>query len=90
MLISESWLKSWLDTDLPIEDISEVLTMSGIEVDSIDSVAPAFSNVVSGKIIEVKQHPNADRLKICTVDVGSIIEIICGAPNVIENMSKPI
>lgn len=86
MLISESWLKSWLDTDLPIEDISEVLTMSGIEVDSIDSVAPAFSNVVSGKIIEVKQHPNADRLKICTVDVGSIIEIICGAPNVIENM----
>ena len=86
MLISESWLKSWLDTDLSINDISEILTMSGIEVDNIDTVAPAFSNVVLGKVKQVKQHPNADRLKICSVDVGTILEIVCGAPNVTENM----
>ena len=86
MLISESWLKSWLDTDLSIEEISEILTMSGIEVDDVNTVAPAFSNVVVGKVIKVKQHPNADRLKICSVDVGAILEIVCGAPNVNENM----
>ena len=86
MLISESWLKEWLDTNISIEKIADILTMSGIEVESIDPVAPEFTRVVMGKVTEVKKHPNADRLKVCKVDVGEDLEIICGAPNVNENM----
>lgn len=86
MLISESWLRTWLDTNLSIEEVADVLTMAGIEVDSIDTIVPNFSKVVLGKVIKVAKHPNADRLKVCTVNVGKNLEIICGAPNVTENM----
>ncbi|MFL2656449.1 MAG: phenylalanine--tRNA ligase subunit beta [Burkholderiaceae bacterium] len=86
MLISESWLKTWLDTNLSVEKISDVLTMAGIEVDNVESLAPNFSKVVLGRVIKVNKHPNADRLKVCIVDIGEKLEIVCGASNVTENM----
>ena len=86
MLISENWLRSWIDTQLDINQIAEHLTMLGIEVDSINSPVPQFSKVVLGKVFDIQKHPNADKLLLCKVDVGLKLNIICGAKNVEKNM----
>ena len=86
MLISENWLRSWIDTQLDINQIAEHLTMLGIEVDSIKSSVPPFSGVVLGKVFDIEKHPNADKLLLCKVDIGLELNIICGAKNVEKNM----
>ena len=84
MQISEHWLRTWVDPKLSTEELAHLLTMAGLEVESIDNVAPAFSGVVVAEVIEVAKHPNADRLSVCQVNVGSgkPLNIVCGAPNV--------
>lgn len=73
------------------EELAHLLTMSGLEVEEVEPVAPPFSNVVVSKVLEVAKHPNADRLSVCQVDAGTgtILNIVCGAPNVRPGMKVP-
>jgi phenylalanyl-tRNA synthetase beta chain len=83
MKFSFSWLKEWVDLPYSAEELSNILTMGGLEVESMTPAAPPFSGVVIAKILEAVQHPNADRLRVCTVDIGQAepLQIVCGAPN---------
>ena len=88
MQFSESWLRSFVNPPMTSEALSHLLTMSGLEVEEVEPVAPPFSHVVVGKILELARHPNADRLNVCQVDVGigTPLNIVCGAPNVRAGM----
>ncbi|MFM1906783.1 MAG: hypothetical protein RLZZ591_460 [Pseudomonadota bacterium] len=83
MQFSESWLRTFCDPAISTEQLAETLTMAGLEVEELKPVAPPFSKIVIGEIKEASQHPNADRLRVCKVDVGQaeLLEIVCGAPN---------
>ncbi len=83
MKISLSWLKDHLQTDASVDTLVEKLIQLGHEVDGVEDTAAAFKNVVIGHIIAREQHPNADRLGVCQVDVGADepLQIVCGAPN---------
>ncbi|MFC4929630.1 phenylalanine--tRNA ligase subunit beta [Massilia sp. GCM10023247] len=84
MQFSENWLRSMVDPKLSSDELSHLLTMSGLEVEEVEPVAPPFSNVVVAEVVEVAKHPNADRLNVCQVNVGTgeLLNIVCGAPNV--------
>ena len=84
MKISENWLREWVNPDLDSAALAHRLTMLGLEVDSVEPVAPALDQVVVGRVLDVQQHPNADRLSVCSVDVGESepLSIVCGAANV--------
>ncbi|MGG7606719.1 phenylalanine--tRNA ligase subunit beta [Massilia sp. BKSP1R2A-1] len=88
MQFSENWLRSMVDPKLTSDELSHLLTMSGLEVEEVEAVAPPFSNVVVAEVKEVAKHPNADRLNVCQVDVGTgtLLNIVCGAPNVRAGM----
>ncbi len=85
MKFSESWLREWVNPDLSTQELGHQLTMAGLEVDAIDAVAPEHTGVVVGQIIKAEQHPNADKLQVCQVDVGDLseqpLQIVCGASN---------
>ncbi|MFK5985920.1 MAG: phenylalanine--tRNA ligase subunit beta [Pseudomonadota bacterium] len=85
MKLSESWLREWVNPSLTTEQLAHQLTMAGLEVDAIEAVAPEHSGVVIGQIITAEQHPNADKLQVCQVDVGELseqpLQIVCGASN---------
>ncbi len=84
MNILSSWLREWISPDVSDEVLAEQLTMAGLEVDGIDSVAPVFNKVVVGSVVSCEKHPDADKLNLCQVDVGEgdNLQIICGAKNV--------
>ncbi|CAH0172173.1 Phenylalanine--tRNA ligase beta subunit [Massilia sp. Bi118] len=88
MQFSENWLRSMVDPKMNSDELAHLLTMSGLEVEEVEAVAPPFSNVVVAEIKEVAKHPNADRLNVCQVDVGTgtLLNIVCGAPNVRAGM----
>ncbi|MGH8854325.1 MAG: phenylalanine--tRNA ligase subunit beta, partial [Telluria sp.] len=88
MQFSENWLRTLVDPALSSNELSHLLTMSGLEVEEVEAVAPPFSNVVVAEVKEVVKHPNADRLNVCQVDVGAgrLLNIVCGAPNVRAGM----
>jgi phenylalanyl-tRNA synthetase beta chain len=88
MQFSESWLRTMVDPKMTSDELAHLLTMSGLEVEEIEPVAPPFSNVVVAKVLEVAKHPNADRLNVCQVDAGTgtLLNIVCGAPNVRAGM----
>ena len=83
MQFPESWLRTFCDPALSTQQLADTLTMAGLEVEELQAVAPPFSGVVVGEIKAVAQHPNADRLRVCQVDVGAaaLLNIVCGAPN---------
>ncbi|HVY08399.1 MAG TPA: phenylalanine--tRNA ligase subunit beta [Burkholderiales bacterium] len=91
MQFSESWLRTLVDPDLSTQELSHLLTMSGLEVEECREVGPPLAGVVVGKILSFEKHPNADRLKVCQVDVGqgAALGIVCGAPNVVQGMRVP-
>lgn len=91
MQFNESWLKSLVDTPLSTSELSDKLTMAGLEVEELNPVAPAFSGVVVGYIVSREKHPDADRLSVCMVDVGdgSPRQIVCGAPNAAAGIKIP-
>ncbi|MFJ9533255.1 phenylalanine--tRNA ligase subunit beta [Herbaspirillum sp. NPDC101396] len=91
MQFSENWLRTMVNPKMTSDELSHMLTMSGLEVEEVEAVAPPFSNVVVGEVLEVAKHPNADRLNVCQVDVktGTILNIVCGAPNVRVGMKVP-
>lgn len=88
MQFSENWLRSMVDPKMTSGELSHLLTMSGLEVEEVEAVAPPFSNVVVAEVKEVAKHPNADRLNVCQVDAGTgtLLNIVCGAPNVRAGM----
>lgn len=83
MQFPESWLREFCNPSLTTQQLADTLTMAGLEVEALEPVAPPFSRIVVGEIKEAVQHPNADRLRVCQVDVGqgSLLNIVCGAPN---------
>ncbi len=82
MKFTLSWLKDYLDTDAPLEKISETLTAIGLEVEEVSDPAAEFKNFVVGEVVECGQHPDADKLRVATVDTGSEkLQVVCGAPN---------
>jgi phenylalanyl-tRNA synthetase beta chain len=91
MQFSESWLRTLVDPKMTSDELSHLLTMSGLEVEEVEPVVPPFSNVVVAKVVEVARHPNADRLNVCQVDAGTgtLLNIVCGAPNVRAGMKVP-
>ena len=92
MKINESWLRSWVNPPLDSEALAHQLTMAGLEVDSNDPIAPPFNGVVVGEVLTVVQHPDADRLRVTTVNVGKgePLQIVCGASNVAVGLKVPV
>jgi phenylalanyl-tRNA synthetase beta chain len=91
MIISEQWLRTWVDPDASTEELSHKLTMAGLEVDSVGPVAEAFSGVVVGEIVSAAQHPDADKLRVCEVSTGTdTVQIVCGAPNARAGLKAPL
>ena len=95
MKISYNWLKQFLQTDWEVNKTSELLTDLGLEVEgveTIESIKGSLEGVVVGEVLTCIQHPNADRLKLTTVDLGSgdPVQIVCGAPNVAVGQKVPV
>jgi phenylalanyl-tRNA synthetase beta chain len=92
MQFPESWLREFCNPPLSTAQIAETLTMAGLEVEELKPIAPPFSQVVVGEIREAMQHPNADRLRVCKVDVGQeeLLDIVCGAPNARVGIKVPV
>ena len=95
MKISYNWLKQFIKIDWDADRTSELLTDLGLEVEGIEhyeSVKGSLKGIVVGKVLTCQQHPNADRLKVTTVDIGADnpLQIICGAPNVASGQKVPV
>ncbi len=95
MKISYKWLQEYLPIDLDIDKTSEVLTDLGLEVEgveTVESIKGSLKGVVVGKVLTCEKHPNADRLKVTTVDIGTDdpLQIVCGAPNVDKGQKVPV
>ena len=95
MKISLNWLRNYLALEQPVENISKILTDIGLEVEGIEtfeSIKGGLEGVVIGEVMEVKPHPNADRLLLTKVDVGhaDLLPIVCGAPNVKVGQKVPV
>ena len=88
MKFSERWLREWVDPPLSTDELAARLTGAGLEVDSVQPVGDAHAKVVVAEVVEVSRHPDADRLSLCRVDVGTgePISVVCGAPNVRPGM----
>jgi len=83
MLVSLKWLKDYVDLELTAQELADRLTMAGLEVDEIKTIAHKFSGVVVAKILSVRPHPNADKLSLCDVTDGSrTYPVVCGAKNI--------
>ena len=83
MQFSESWLRQYVNPSIDSNALGHAMTMAGLEVEEQHSVAPAFTKIVVAQILSAQQHPDADRLRVCTVDAGTgqELQIVCGAPN---------
>jgi phenylalanyl-tRNA synthetase beta chain len=92
MKISENWLREWVSPRLDAKTLAERLTMAGLEVGAIESVAPVLDGVVVGEIISVTTHPAADKLRLCRVNIGKgkTLDIVCGASNAAAGMKAPV
>ena len=92
MKFSEAWLREWVNPSVDTEQLTDQLSMAGLEVDSVSPVAGEFDGVVVGEVLTCEQHPNADKLRLCTVDIctDEPSQIICGAPNVAAGMKVPV
>ena len=86
MRVPLSWLKEYVDVDLPVEELAHRLTMAGLEVGEIERIGAGWTGCSVGRVLAVEPHPNADRLRLCTVDLGGDeqFQVVCGAPNVAE------
>ncbi|MFL6664884.1 MAG: phenylalanine--tRNA ligase subunit beta, partial [Rhizobacter sp.] len=91
MQFPESWLREFCNPPLTTVELSDLLTNAGMEVEDMRPVAPPFSKVVVGEVLSVERHPNADRLTVCQVNVGTgePLAIVCGAPNVKAGIKVP-
>jgi phenylalanyl-tRNA synthetase beta chain len=95
MQFPESWLREFCDPPLSTQALADLLTMSGMEVEELRTVAPPFSGIVVAQILTAEPHPQADRLRVCTVDAGAHsasgpLQIVCGAPNARPGIRVPL
>jgi phenylalanyl-tRNA synthetase beta chain len=95
MQFPESWLREFCNPPLSTQALADLLTMSGMEVEECRPVAPAFSRIVVGEIVQAEQHPNADKLRVCKVNAGAHskdgpLQIVCGAPNARVGIKVPL
>ena len=95
MQFPESWLREFCNPPISTNELAELLTMSGLEVEEQRPVAPPFSGVVVAQIVEASPHPSADRLQVCKVDAGAfspdgLLQIVCGAPNARVGIRVPL
>ncbi len=91
MKFSEQWLREWVNPAVDNDTLSAQLTMAGLEVDAVAPVAEAFSGVVVGEVLQVEPHPDADKLRVCQVNIGAgePLGIVCGAANVRAGLRVP-
>jgi len=91
MKFSEKWLREWVDPPLNTGELAHRLTMIGHEVDALESHGEGLDGVIVAEVLEVKKHPDADRLNVCQVSTGDgePVEVVCGAPNVTQGMKSP-
>ena len=90
MKFSENWLRTLVDPPHSSDELAHLLTMAGLEVESIEPVAPLFNKVVVAEVLSVEKHPEADRLNVCRVNAGGdSLQIVCGAPNVSIGIKVP-
>ncbi len=88
MLVSFNWLKDYVDVELNPDEVATLLTMAGLEVESVEDLYPQLENVIVARIEEIRPHPNADKLKICMVNDGKeILPVVCGAPNIADGQN---
>ena len=92
MKFSEQWLKEWVAAEVDTERLCDQLTNAGLEVEGVEDVAPALSNVVVATVAEVAPHPSAPALSVCQVDAGErgAFQVVCGAPNVRAGGKYPL
>lgn len=93
MQFSESWLRSFCNPSLTTDELAHALTMAGLEAEEVTPAAPPFTKIVVGEIVTREKHPNADKLSLCTVNVGehaaTPLQIVCGAPNARAGIKIP-
>jgi phenylalanyl-tRNA synthetase beta chain len=91
MKFSENWLRSWVNPNLDGRALADKLTMGGLEVEAREPFEPGFHSVVVARVVDVQPHPNADRLRVCSVDPGDgrMLQIVCGASNVANGAVVP-
>ncbi len=91
MRFSEAWLRELVNPPVATQELVDQLTMAGLEVDSVEPAAAEFSGVVVGEVLSIQPHPNADKLRVCQVDVGGgeVLQIVCGASNVRAGLRAP-
>ena len=91
MKISLNQLKSYVDIDVPVEELCDKMVMAGFEVESIESLADTMKNVVAAKILKITPHENSDHLQICQMDIGEgePLQIVTGADNIFEGAIVP-
>ncbi len=86
MKVSVNWLKRYIEFDLPTDELAEIMTSIGLEVEGVEEIERikgGLQGIVTGQVKECIRHPNADKLTLCKVDVGTeVLQIVCGAPNV--------
>ncbi|MBZ8140101.1 phenylalanine--tRNA ligase subunit beta [Rubrivivax gelatinosus] len=92
MQFPESWLREFCNPPLGTQQLADLLTMSGLEVESLEPVAPPFTGIVVAEILEAEPHPQADRLRVCKVSIGTAepLQIVCGAPNARAGLRAPL
>ncbi|MBD3615965.1 MAG: phenylalanine--tRNA ligase subunit beta [Gracilimonas sp.] len=91
MKVSYNWLNEFIDLPLSPEETAEKLTLIGLEVEEIEEFGSSLEGVIVGEVLEVREHPNADRLQVCDVDLGdSKTQIVCGAKNVAAGQKVPV
>ncbi|CAK0741788.1 phenylalanine--tRNA ligase subunit beta [Gammaproteobacteria bacterium] len=91
MKISVQWLRKWVDPPVDTSTLAAQLTLAGLEIEAVEPVAGAFDGVVVGQVVSVAPHPDAERLRVCQVNVGEAepLQIVCGAANVYAGMFAP-
>ena len=92
MKFSEQWLREWVNPDVDSEGLAHQLTLAGLEVDAVEPVVEPFEGVIVARIKSAKQHPDADRLRVCEVEYGEegTVQIVCGAPNARDGLVAPL
>ena len=95
MKVSYNWLKDYLDINKPVDEVAEILTNLGLEVEKVEdfeSIKGSLEGIVVGEVLSCKKHPNADRLKLTNIDLGKEgqYEIVCGAPNISKGQKVPV
>jgi len=91
VILSENWLREWVNPDLDAEALAHTLTMAGLEVDAVTPLADGLSGVVVAEIVSAEPHPDADKLRVCSVNTGTeTVQIVCGAPNAAAGLKAPL